>query len=144
MGKLTKKRGVQNTVRPELAEALKDLMSMGINIKATSLLRDVNNPMYENKSNAGSTHSTGAAIDWSWEDNPEFVKFLFGDSVTVEPGMDKAQIADALKNATLSEQGAAWCKKHNITILDEYNMPNYDGGKSGGRNHFHLEVQTKD
>ena len=149
MGKLTKKRGVQNTVRPELAEALKDLMSMGINIVANSLLRDVDNPMYKRsdgstKSNAGSAHSTGAAIDWSWEDNPEFVKFLFGDSVTVEPGMDKEQIADALKNATLSEQGAAWCKKHNITILDEYNMPNYDGGKPGGRRHFHMEVQTRD
>ena len=46
MGKLTKHSKVQNTVRPELAEALEDLMSMGINIKATSLLRDINNPLY--------------------------------------------------------------------------------------------------
>ena len=146
-GKITEKYSgdTERVVRPELAEALKDLLAYGIDISVTSLRRVNRGPR---EKWIHSAHSTGAAFDLVHSDNSAFFEFLFNDPNADPPliQFDKDNFnSKDMKNWKLSPKAEVWCKKHNIMIFDEYNVPN--SGKGGRRviaDHLHIEVQTKD
>ena len=146
-GKITEKYSgdTERVVRPELAEALKDLLAYGIDISVTSLRRVERG---DRSRWIHSAHSTGAAFDLVHSDNSAFFEFLFNDPNADPPliQFDKDNFnSKDMKNWKLSPKAEVWCKKHNIMVFDEYNVPN--SGKGGRRvisDHLHIEVQTKD
>jgi hypothetical protein len=127
-GKFTKGSGATGEMRSELYYAMEDLLAMGVDIHATSLYRDRGNvsPKYK----PGSPHGHGSACDISHNRNPALMTFLFGKQY--DPNNFKA---DSMKDWVLTEKAEKWAKKHNILILDEYEI---------GLGHLHFEVQTRD
>tara|TARA_R110000744_G_scaffold80119_7_gene157288 strand:+ start:5089 stop:9270 length:4182 start_codon:yes stop_codon:yes gene_type:complete len=131
-GKFTKGSSHRPEVRGEMYYALEDLLAMGIDIRSTSLYRDRESvwDSGEKAYNTGSAHGHAGACDITHEENQALMKFFFGEQYDPSTFTDKG-----MKNWKLTPEAEKWAKKHNVTILDEYDY---------GRNHLHLEVQTID
>ena len=133
-GKFTKGSTASEDIRGELYYAIEDLLAQGIDIRSNSLYRDRDNNTDETGSSLkykkGSPHGHASACDISHNHNPELMTFLFGTQYN--PDTFKA---DSMKDWVLTPKATEWAKKHNILILDEYEI---------GLGHIHFEVQTRD
>ena len=133
-GKFTKGSTASEDIRGELYYAIEDLLAQGIDIRSNSLYRDRDNNTDETGSSLkykkGSPHGHASACDISHNYNPELMTFLFGTQYN--PDTFKA---DSMKDWVLTPKATEWAKKHNILILDEYEI---------GLGHIHFEVQTRD
>ena len=125
MGKVQRRKDTGGSVSSELDAAIKELVEKELGFTITSTKRS------ENNSSPGSRHITHDAMDIGVKntDDHSMLKFFFGEDF--DP-TDKSNMG----KIKMTPEGLAFCKKHNIRIIDER--------KAGGGAHFHIEVMTED
>ena len=124
MGEIKRRGDSGGAVSSELDAALRELVKKELGFTITSSKRI-------SKRKKGSRHLTFDAVDIGVgkDDDHSLLKFFFGENFNPRDNSNIGQIK-------MTPEGLAFCKKHNIRILDERNA-------TGGP-HFHIEIITQD